>query len=59
ESLNLAVNLVADVLHTFYVDVVVPEFTPVAILPILVILATLAVLYARKARKLTTENQTR
>ena len=59
ESLNLAVNLVADVLHTFYVDVVVPEFTPVAILPILVILATLAVLYAKKMKKLKTESQTR
>jgi hypothetical protein len=59
ESLNLAANLIADVLYTFYADVVVPEFPPVAILPILVILATLAVLYAKKMKKLKTESQTR
>lgn len=58
ESLNLAVNLVADVLHTFYVDVVVPEFPPITILPIFMTLATLAVLYAKKMRKPKTERQT-
>jgi hypothetical protein len=58
ESLNLAVNLVADVLHTFYVDVVVPEFPPITILPIFMTLATLAVLYAKKMRNPKTERQT-
>lgn len=58
ESLNLAVNLVADVLHTFYVDVVVPEFPPITILPIFMPLATLAVLYAKKMRNPKTERQT-
>jgi hypothetical protein len=58
ESLNLAVNLVADILHTFYVDVVVPEFPPITILPIFMTLATLAVLYAKKMRKPKTERQT-
>ena len=59
ESLNLAVNLVADVLHTFYVDVVVPEFPPITILPIFMILVTLAVLYAKKMKKLKAESETR
>jgi hypothetical protein len=58
ESLNLAVNLVADILHTFYVDVAVPEFPPITILPIFMTLATLAVLYAKKMRKPKTERQT-
>jgi hypothetical protein len=50
ESLNLAVNFVADVLHTFYVDVVLPEFPLITVLPIFMILATLAILYAKKLR---------
>jgi hypothetical protein len=49
ESLNLAVNLVADVLHTFYIEVVIPEFPPSLILPLFMILAMLIVLYARKS----------
>jgi hypothetical protein len=37
ESLNLAVNLVADVLHTFYSEAVIPEFPSGAILPLFMI----------------------
>jgi hypothetical protein len=50
ESLNLAVNLIADVLHEFYVEEVVPEFPPVVILPLLMILTVLAILYTKKIR---------
>jgi hypothetical protein len=43
ESLNLAVNLLADVLHTFYVREVVPEYEPNVTLLILTILIIIAV----------------
>jgi hypothetical protein len=48
ESLNLAVNLIADVLHTFYVKEVIPEFPSSLILPLFMVLAIPAVLYFRK-----------
>lgn len=50
ESLNLAVNLIADVLHTFYSTVVVPEFYAWELLPLL-IAATLLVLAVQKGLK--------
>jgi len=37
ESLNLAVNLVADLLHTFYAQVIIPEFPSGVILPLFMI----------------------
>jgi hypothetical protein len=44
ESLNLAVNAVADVLHTFNQDVaVIPEFSPWIIFPLLLFTALFAV----------------
>jgi hypothetical protein len=48
ESLNLAVNLIADVLHTFYVEEVIPEFPPSLILPLFIILTTLVILCIKK-----------
>jgi hypothetical protein len=42
ESLNLAVNLLADVLHTFYIKEVVPEYAPNMTLLILTILIIIA-----------------
>jgi hypothetical protein len=42
ESLNLAVNLLADVLHTFYIKEVIPEYGPNPTLPILAILIIIA-----------------
>jgi hypothetical protein len=47
ESLNLAVNAVADVLHSFYGEVVIPEFPLWTILQVLMI-ATLFVIAVRK-----------
>jgi hypothetical protein len=44
ESLNLAVNLLADVLHTFYMQDVIPEYKPNLILPMLILIATIVVL---------------
>jgi hypothetical protein len=48
ESLNLAVNLIADVLHTFYIEAVVPEFPHSMILSIVIVISTLVVVYMRK-----------
>jgi len=48
ESLNLAVNSIADVLHTFYLEAVVPEFSPNVFLPVFMILTMLAVVYVKK-----------
>ena len=48
ESLNLAVNLAADVLHTFYSEAVVPEFPAWAILPLFLFATLLVVLVSRK-----------
>lgn len=50
ESLNLAANAVADILHTFYMDHVIPELPPTAILPMFIALTLLAALYARRSR---------
>ena len=47
ESLNLAVNLVADVLYSFYTEAIIPEFPSWTILPILMI-ATLFVITVKK-----------
>jgi len=47
ESLNLAVNLVADVLHTFYTGAIIPEFPAWTILPLFMI-ATLFVIIIKK-----------
>lgn len=50
ESLNLAVNLIADMLHTFYATTVIPEFSAWEILPLLVA-ATLLVMAVQKGLK--------
>jgi hypothetical protein len=49
-SLNLAVNTVADVLHTFYTDVVIPEFPSTLALLLLILLALPAAFLAKKKR---------
>lgn len=52
ESLNLAVNAVADVLHTFYVERVVPEFPSGTLLAVLMIVAVaLAVCFRKRLMK--------
>lgn len=43
ESLNLAVNLVADVLYSFYNEAVIPEFPAWVILPLLMLVTLFAV----------------
>ena len=44
ESLNLAVNLIADVLHTFYVKEVIPEFpSSIILLPLMAFTMLIAV----------------
>ena len=49
ESLNLAVNLIADVLHSFYTEAIIPEFPSVIMMPLLMIIMLLAVaIYKRK-----------
>jgi hypothetical protein len=48
ESLKLAVNLVADVLHTFYAEAIIPEFPSNIALAMLMLLALPAVFYAKK-----------
>lgn len=50
ESLNLAVNLVADVLHSFYVQVIIPEFPSPIILPLFMIATLLTVLIYRRRK---------
>jgi hypothetical protein len=47
KSLDLAANLVADVLHSFYQNVVVPEIPVSVILPLLVIAALLVAVASR------------
>jgi len=48
ESLNLAVNAVADVLHTFSTDaVVIPEFPAWIVLPLCLFAALFAVMIKR------------
>jgi hypothetical protein len=51
ESLNLAVNMVADVLHTFSVDPSVPEFPAWALLPLLLFATLLVAVIGRKAQQ--------
>jgi hypothetical protein len=48
ESLNLAVNAVADVLHTFYSETVIPEFPSSLTLAVLLFLALPVALFANK-----------
>jgi len=52
ELLNLTVNLVADVLHMFYLEAVIPEFPQNLILPIFLILLTLVVVAIKKKLEL-------
>ena len=51
ESLNLAVNIVTDVLHTFYTEATIPEFPSWIILPFLIIATMLVVLAFGRKRK--------
>ena len=48
ESLNLAVNLVADVLHTFYTEAIIPEFPSNLALAMLMFLALPVVFYVKR-----------
>jgi len=48
ESLNLAVNLIADVLHTFYMEEIIPEFPSILTLPLLIVVATFVILCTKK-----------
>jgi hypothetical protein len=48
ESLNLAVNLIADVLHSFYTEAIIPEFPAWVILPLLMIVTLFAVAVKKK-----------
>jgi hypothetical protein len=50
ESLNLAVNAVADVLHTFSSELVIPEFSPWIILPFFLAATLFAVFASRRIR---------
>jgi hypothetical protein len=53
ESLNLAVNAVADVLHTFSAEgVVIPEFPPTFILAMLLFLALPVVFFVKRKKVL-------
>jgi hypothetical protein len=51
ESLNLAVNLIADVLHTFYVKEMVPEFQSSIIIPLFMVVTVVAVLWRMKRKQ--------
>jgi hypothetical protein len=48
ESLNLTVNLIADTLHSFYAEVVIPELPAGIILPTLIATTLFAVAVKRK-----------
>jgi len=48
ESLNLTVNLIADILHTFYVKEGIPEFPSSLILILFIIISIPIIIYARK-----------
>jgi hypothetical protein len=50
ESLNLAVNMVADVLHSFYTEAVIPEFPSTLALALLMLLVLPAAFLAKKKR---------
>jgi len=49
ESLNLAVNLIADVLHSFYTEAIIPEFPTWIILPLLIVITLLVVAMKKKS----------
>lgn len=51
ESLNLAVNLIADILYTFNIATTIPEYQQEAMLPFLVILTLDIAFYASRKRK--------
>ncbi|MEM3579570.1 MAG: hypothetical protein QW468_04790 [Candidatus Bathyarchaeia archaeon] len=51
ESLNLAVNLLADVLHTFYIQEVIPEYKLNIILPLLMLITTIVVLCKKRSTR--------
>jgi len=53
ESLNLAVNLVADVVHGFYSEAVVPEFPGWGVLPLLLFSMLFVVVVGRKRTRRT------
>jgi hypothetical protein len=48
ESLNLATNLIADVLHSFYTEAIIPEFPAWVTLPILIIATLFAIAVKKK-----------
>jgi hypothetical protein len=48
ESLNLAVNLIADVLHSFYTEAIIPEFPTWTILPLFIVITLLVVAMKKK-----------
>jgi hypothetical protein len=48
ESINLAVNLIADVLHTFYMEAIIPEFPAYLILPLFMVLTLIVILCAKR-----------
>ena len=50
ESLNLAVNMVADVLHSFYTEAVIPEFPSTLALALLMLLVLPAAFLVKKKR---------
>jgi hypothetical protein len=58
ESLDLAVNLIADVLHTFYLEAAIPEFPSIIMLPLFIVIATLAVVYMQKVNHRRETNET-
>jgi hypothetical protein len=58
ESLNLAVNLIADVLHTFYLEATIPESPSTIMLPLFIVIATLAVVYMQKVNRRRETNET-
>jgi len=50
ESLNLAVNYLADVLHTLYLVGIIPEFPSALILPLFIILTVVAVVLIKRKK---------
>jgi len=50
ESLNLAVNIIADVLHSFYTEAIIPEFPTWIILPLFMTATLVLVSIQRKKR---------
>jgi hypothetical protein len=52
ESLNLAVNIIADVLHTFYTEEIIPEFPSDFVVVTMLVLFTLPVIFYMKKKSL-------